>query len=330
MSEPPPPRTEHLRPFLFPQIQSIVLLDPPLFFSPALLSTPLPTNSFFQNFTLKNGDQPEYVHPYLIKSSLSSLSLSYPSRFSNSGFIYQIFKPDLSISASQNTHPNAKKTHILSSHNDLSVTLEFPSSNMRFFLVRGSPFLTCSISGGTAISISTIHAILSFSSNATLTKYTVKLSNDRIWLIYTSSPISLSNSLFMITSTGFSGIIRIAALPDSYPRHDLILNRFSSCYPVSGEAMFTKPFSLEYKWEKKGWGDLLMLAHPLHLRLLDGDDSKVTVLEDFKYKSIDGDLVGVVGDSWGLKPAPAPVDWHSIRGIKEESYADIIYVLSAC
>jgi len=86
---------------------------------------------------------------------------------------------------------------------------------------------------------------------------------------------------------------------------------------------------LEYKWEKKGWGDLLMLAHPLHLRLLDGDDSKVTVLEDFKYKSIDGELVGVVGDSWGLKPAPVPVNWHSIRGIKEESYAEIISSLSA-
>ena len=132
----------------------------------------------------------------------------------------------------------------------------------------------------------------------------------------------------MITSIGFSSIIRIATLPDSDPRHEVILDRFSSFYPISGEAVFTNPFSLEYKWEKKGWGDLLMLAHPFHLRLLDGDDSKVTVLEDFKYKSIDGELVGVVRDSWELKPTPAPVNWHSIRGIKEESYADIIYVLS--
>ncbi|XP_062150485.1 glucan endo-1,3-beta-D-glucosidase 1-like, partial [Alnus glutinosa] len=318
-----------LRPFLFPRIQSTVLPDPSLFFSPALLSTPLPTNSFFQNFTLKNGDQPEYIHPYLIKSSLSSLSLSYPSRFFNSAFIYQVFNLDLTIYASENSHPDAQKTHIISSSSDLSVTLDFPSSNLMFFLVRGSPFLTCSVTGGTAISISTIHAILSFSSNTALTKYTVKLNNDQTWLIYTSSPISLSQSLSLITSNSFSGIIRIAALPDSDPRHEAILDRFSSCYPVSGDAVFTKPFFLEYKWEKKGWGDLLMLAHPLHLRLLDGDDSKVTVLEDFKYKSIDGELVGVVGDSWGLKPAPVPVNWHSIRGIKEESYAEIISALSA-
>lgn len=131
----------------------------------------------------------------------------------------------------------------------------------------------------------------------------------------------------MITSGGFSGIIRIAILPDSDPQYEATLDQFSSCYPVSGEAVFTKPFSLEYKWEKKGWGDLLMLAHPLHLQLLSGDDCDVTILEDFKFKSIDGDLVGVVGDSWVLKPDPVSVTWHSTRGIKEDSYAEIISAL---
>ncbi|KAL4652201.1 hypothetical protein ACB092_01G216400 [Castanea dentata] len=327
----PPPQPESLKPltkpFLFPKTQSTVLPDPSLLFSPTLLSTPLPTNSFFQNFTLKNGDQPEYIHPYLIKSSLSALSLSYPSRFFNSAFIYQVFNADLTISASENTNPGSQNTHFISSFSDLSVTLDFPSSNLRFFLVRGSPFLTCSVSGGTAISISTIHAILSFSSNNAKTKYTIKLNNNQTWLIYTSSPISFTHSLSVITSTGFSGIIRIAVLPDSDPKYEAILDQFSPCYPVSGDAVFTKPFCLEYKWEKKGWGDLLMLAHPLHLQILSGDDSNVTVLEEFKYKSIDGDLVGVVGDSWALKPAPVSVNWHSIRGVKEESYAEIISAL---
>ncbi|KAL5080409.1 hypothetical protein RYX36_008830, partial [Vicia faba] len=55
--------------FLFPHANSTLLPDPSKFFSSNLLSTPLPTNSFFQNFSLNNGDQPEYIHPYLIKSS---------------------------------------------------------------------------------------------------------------------------------------------------------------------------------------------------------------------------------------------------------------------
>ncbi|KAF2312303.1 hypothetical protein GH714_032215 [Hevea brasiliensis] len=97
-------------------------------------------------------------------------------------------------------------------------------------------------------------------------------------------------------------MIRIAILPDSDPKYEAILDRFSSCYAVSGDAALTKPFCLEYKWEKKGWGDLLMLAHPLHTKLLSGEN--VIILNDFKYRSIDGDLVGVVGDSWMLKTDP--------------------------
>ncbi|KAJ8751875.1 hypothetical protein K2173_026077 [Erythroxylum novogranatense] len=315
-------------PFLFPKAQSSVLPDPSLFFSPALLSSPLPTNSFFQNFTLNNGDQAEYFHPYLVKSSLSSVSVSYPSRFHNSAFIYQIFIPDLSISAENKTSPDQPRSHVISSYSDLSVTLEIPSSNLRFFLVRGSPFLTCSVSGNTPILISTIHAILSFSSNSSLTKYNIKLNNNQTWLIYSSSPINLNHSLSSITSGGFSGIIRIAVLPNSDPNYEVILDRCSSCYPVSGDASFSKHFCLEYKWEKKGWGDLLMLAHPLHIKLLSGDDSDVTILDDFKYNSIDGELVGIIGDSWVLKPDPISITWHSIKGIKEESYAEIVSALS--
>ncbi|XP_057970943.1 glucan endo-1,3-beta-D-glucosidase 1 [Malania oleifera] len=315
-------------PFLFPQTKSAVLPDPSPFFSHTLLSAPLPTNSFFQNFVLKNGDQPEYIHPYLVKSSTSGLSLCYPSRFSNSSFIYQIFNADLTISASDRPSPDSHRTHVVSSFSDLSVTLDLPDSNLQFFLVRGSPFLTCAVTRGTAISISTIHAILSVSSNNSLTKYTVTLNNNQTWLIYTSSPINLTHNVSKISSGVFSGIIRIAILPNSQSQHEAILDQYSSCYPISGDAIFSKPFHLEYKWDKKGWGDLIMLAHPLHLRLLSTGKDQITVLDDFRYQSIDGELVGVVGDSWSLKLDPVSVSWHSIRGVKEEAFPEIVSALT--
>ncbi|KAE8713348.1 unconventional myosin-XVIIIa-like [Hibiscus syriacus] len=320
----PPQIPPKAQPFLFPSVQSSVLPDPSRFFSPKLLSSPLPTNSFFQNFTLKNGDQPEYIHPYLIKSADSSLSISYPSQFHNPSFIYQIFVPDLTVSASDRTSP----AHVISSYSDLSVTLDFPSSNLRFFLVRGSPFLTCSVTGNTAVSISTVHAILSFSSNSSLTKHTVQLNNGQTWLIYTSSSLSLNHDLSSIGSGGFSGIIRIAVMPGSDPMYESVLDQFSSCYPTSGVAVLNKPLCLEYKWEKKGWGDLLMLAHPLHFDILASDGCDVKVLENLKYKSIDGELVGVVGDSWVMKPHQVSVTWHSIKGVDEESYAEIVTALA--
>ncbi|KAL7101161.1 hypothetical protein ACP275_08G039000 [Erythranthe tilingii] len=325
----PPPQTadrHHSRPFLFPQTHSTVLPDPSPFFSPNLTSTPLPTNSFFQNFVLKNGDQPEYIHPYLIKSSQSSLTLCYPSQFKSPAFIYQSFISDLTISNSNNPNPNAN--HVVSSFSDLGVTLDFPSGNLRFFLVRGSPFLTCSVINSVSLSISTAHAVIELTPNSSCTKYTIKLNNNQTWLLYASSPVNFTHDTKNITSSVFSGVIRIAALPNSDPKFDSVLDRFSSCYPVRGDAVFTKPFSLEYKWEKKGWGDLLMLAHPLHLRLLsDSDSDSITILEDFKYNSIDGDLVGVVGDSWVLKTDPVSVTWHSIKGVQEESYSQVIEAL---
>ncbi|KAK6129074.1 hypothetical protein DH2020_037187 [Rehmannia glutinosa] len=328
MLPPHPPQTtvsHHSRPFLFPETQSRVLPDPSTFFSPHLLSTPLPTNSFFQNFVLKNGDQPEYIHPYLIKSSQSSLTLCFPSLFKNPAFIYQVFISDLTISTLNNPNPNA--THVISSFSDLSVTLDFPSNNLRFFLVRGSPFLTCNVMSNVSLSISTIHAILELTPNSSCTKYTIKLNNNQTWLLYASSPLNLSHDINRITSSVFSGVIRIAALPNTEPKFEAVLDRFSSCYAVSGDAVFTKPFCLEYKWDKRGWGDLLMLAHPLHLKLLSDTDCSISVIEDFKYNSIDGELVGVVGDSWVLKSDPVSVTWHSIKGIQEECYSEIIEAL---
>ncbi|KAK7316224.1 hypothetical protein VNO77_35082 [Canavalia gladiata] len=309
--------------FIFPETNSTVLPDPSNFFSPNLVSNPLPTNSFFQNFVLKNGDQPEYIHPYLIKSSNSSLSLSYPFHSVNSAVISQVFNPDLTISSQQKSDGK----HIISSYSDLSVTLDIPSSNLSFFLVRGSPFLTVSVTQPTPLSITTIHAILSFSSDKSHTKFTFNFNNGQTWLLYASSPINLSHSLSEITSKAFSGIIRIALLPDSDPKNHEVLDMYSSCYPVSGDAVFREPFCVEYKWKKKGSDALLLLAHPLHLQLLSNGDNDVTILDDFKYTSIDGDLVGVVGDSWNLKTDHVFITWYSTEGIKEESHDEIVSAL---
>ncbi|ONK69448.1 uncharacterized protein A4U43_C05F22990 [Asparagus officinalis] len=66
-----------------------------------------------------------------------------------------------------------------------------------------------------------------------------------------------------------------------------------------------------------------MLAHPLHLKLLSG----VTVLDDFKYDGVDGDLVGVVGDSWKLMADPVQVSWHSLNGVRDDGYDEIVSAL---
>ncbi|EEF28437.1 hypothetical protein RCOM_0016850 [Ricinus communis] len=133
----------------------------------------------------------------------------------------------------------------------------------------------------------------------------------------------------------FSGKVRIAISPDFYSaKYEAILDRFQSAYAVSGDAVLTKPFCLLCKWEKEGCGQLLMLAHPLHVKLLSRDDCDITILDDFIYRSIDGDLVGVVGDAWVLKPDPIPVteivtalcrDVEGLESVAIEDYSPCHY-----
>ncbi|XP_016194495.1 probable endo-1,3(4)-beta-glucanase ARB_01444 [Arachis ipaensis] len=318
------------QPFLFPLTNSKVLPDPSKFFSKNLFSSALPTNSFFQNFVLNDGNNKEYIHPYLIKPSDSSLSICYPSLSVSSHSMHQVFTPDLTISSST----SSLSRHVISSFSDLSVTLDFPSSNLTFFLVRGSPYVTVSLSRNESLCITSIHSFSSFSSNGSPNKYSLKLGNGQNWLIYTSSLIkfSFSHDLKLTfsnnSSDGAPVMLRIAVIPDSSSKTEVVLDKYSSCYPLSGDVLFNKPYCVEYKWQKKGFGNLLMLAHPLHLQLLSKDEGNVNVLEHFKYRSIDGDLVGVVGDSWLLETDPVPVNWHSNRGLKEESYDEIKSALS--
>ncbi|KAL5582004.1 hypothetical protein UlMin_014446 [Ulmus minor] len=311
--------------FLFREADSSLLPEPSRFFSSDLLEAPLPTNSFFQNLVLNNGDQPVFIHPYLIKSSSSSLSVSYPSLTSTSSSVHQIFSADITISAPE--IPASAGGHKVCSFSDLSVTLDIPSCNLRFYLVQGSPYVTCFVSCGSVLSISSAHSIVSFSSNDSQTKFSIKLSNKQTWLLYSSSPIKMSLTNSLIACNGRIELVRLAILPESHQENEQVLDRYHLCFPIAGNAEFAGPFSLEYKWEWKGHGDLLMLAHPLHLRLLSHRDSGVTILEDFKLRSIDGDLVGVIGHSWLLKVEPFFVTWHSIKGIKQESYPEICTAL---
>ena len=60
---------------------------------------------------------------------------------------------------------------------------------------------------------------------------------------------------------------------------------------------------------------MLEVAHPIHLQLLSENDY------------INGELVGVVGDSWPLKTDPVSVTLDSANGVKEETHYGIVSFL---
>ncbi|GLJ15536.1 hypothetical protein SUGI_0255170 [Cryptomeria japonica] len=293
----------------FPAIDNTAAPNPPPFFAQNLLRRPLPTNAAWQNFVLKKGNQPEYFHPYLVQSENGALTVCYPARVVHPAFIFQAFVANLSISCA----PSG--AHTLTSFDDLSLTLELPGP-LRVPLVRGSPYITCIVEGGD-LKFSTIHAVLNVSSSNDSTKHKIQFNNGQTWLVYSSALLKLNSDLSV--SGSFQGVLRLALLSDKFDQvtdeKEQILDRFSTCYPISAQVDLAAPFRICYKWEKKGWGDLLMLSHSVHRHIMTvpADDS---VIPEFIYRSMDGDLVGIVGDSWVLEETHIPINWHSIEGFE--------------
>ncbi|KAF3773034.1 putative endo-1-3-(4)-beta-glucanase [Nymphaea thermarum] len=305
--------------------QSPVLPSPPPFFSDQLRSPPLPTNAFWQNYVLKNGDQPEYIHPYLVRSSNNSLSISYPSLLVTLSLISQLFLPDLTITATTAPQSASSPQHTITHFDETSVTLSIPGG-LSFPLVRGSPYITCiaSADAATGISISATNPILSFSSSGDSTSHTVELKNGQTWKLYTAPGVQFTANNATLFAPKFAGVLRLAVVPDK--SYESVLDRYSAAYPVSGVATITKPFTIEYSWSKQGNGELLLLAHPLHRRLL---ANGTTILQEFRYQSVDGELVGVVGDAWTLGTGAIPISWHSKSGVANGSSPEIIAALQS-
>ncbi|XP_047056355.1 probable endo-1,3(4)-beta-glucanase ARB_01444 [Lolium rigidum] len=267
-----------------------------------LLAAPLPTNSFFQNFALNNGDQPEYIHPYSVKSAAGALTVCYPKTVHSPPFHAQTFVADLTLSSPSAATPAAP--HRIAAFDDLSVTLDFAPS-LRAFLVRGSPFVTVATAGAGVpvdISLASVHAFLEAAPrDDTLTRWRLRMNSGQTFLLYASAPIRLSmSSVTQLAAPGFSGVIRVAFLPDA--AMEAVLDRYSGCFPTGGEAALNRPFSVDYA-------------------------CGVRVLEDFRYRSIDGDLVGVVGDAWALTTDPVLPTWHSTRGVSEDGVPEIVAAL---
>ncbi|PUZ47381.1 hypothetical protein GQ55_7G159800 [Panicum hallii var. hallii] len=331
---------------VFPRATSRVVPDPSRFFAPGLLAAPLPTNAFFQNFVLKDGDMPEYIHPYSIRSpGGGALDVCYPSRSHSPSSVTQTFVADLTVSdAAAAAGTGSGQRHVVSAFDDLSVTLDV-SQSLRAHLVRGCPYVTVTVTanatGPIDISFASVHAFVELSScqchhGSSGTKWRLRMDSGQTFLLYASAPIRLAQATpTQLSAPAFAGAIRVAYLPDA--SMEPVLDRYSRCFPTAGHATMNpndRPFCVDYAWHKEGHGELLMLAHPLHLRLLalaaaDDENRAVRVLDGFRYRSIDGDMVGVVGCSWALRADPVPPTWHSTRGVRADGVAEVVAALRA-
>ena len=122
------------------------------------VSGPYPTNAWWTNLVLGQGDNPIDSCPYLLKALDSGLQTCYPSLTNSQNFIISTFLQNMSISCSQPI-----QAHYLTGYDLLSVTMQWSVDQERYIkspIVRGSPYTTVQFANVTPV-IGTQHAILS-------------------------------------------------------------------------------------------------------------------------------------------------------------------------
>jgi endoglucanase Acf2 len=135
----------------------------------------------------------------------------------------------------------------------------------------------------------------------------------------------------MIGLNKFTGIIRIAIIPDNSDSAEAILDNHISTYAVGANISYAKDTNtsalLSFYWNSIGSGPLLNLALPHHMdSILVNSDITFTLANIFQ--SIKGKMIGIIGNHWLLKEDLTQIKFFSPRGIDKNKTKDIFAALS--
>jgi len=288
-------------------------------------STPLPTNRWWQNLTLGNGGNTINSLPYLLRLDQDGVHASKPLKTFGPTYIFTAFVPNLSLGATESLG-SREVTH----HDDLSVTMEWkdPALGREMWVpvVRGMPYVTAGYVGHTP-RVETIHAILtvngagaSLGSVHTSSRFELFLNNGQTWVVYASSPISLTvDTVSRLSATEtFDGTLRTACLE---PGMGALMDQYSTRIPTGGKVQATSMGDeaiMSFDWESVGSGPLLMMTLPHHRDILVSPS-----LTGLAVDTIRGPMVGAVGHRWVLREELTTIAWSAPNGIDPTREADV-------
>ena len=226
-----------------------------------------------------------------------------PGKVVDPNYIFTTYTENLSFRAAQGLAPRT-----VTDHGPLHVSLAWGSGlgSMHTDLVRGQAYMTMHYDGLTP-RIGTVHAITglnggSASQSVTDSRFEVQLNNGQTWVLYASSPITLSLSGGPQASAPRS--LRAALLDVA---GESTLDAHAGRIPTGGTVGATAQSdvgTITFDWETTGAGPLLMMALPHHLDVLQGASTTGVVRNTIK-----GDMVGISGLTWTMGAAD-----HWLRG----------------
>jgi len=277
-------------------------------------AAPLPTNAFWENMVLGQGDMLTNAFPYHVLAKSDGLELSRPEMLTVADkYCYESAPSELVLGASE-----AFSTHTATSWDPLSVTLSFNAGAGTLVtpVVYGMAYATGIYNGITPklsapLGLSSVNGMTS--GNAQGTRFELALKNGHRWLVYTSANASVSwNGSALTFSSPFTGSVRAALERAETPA--AVLDRYAGAIPTGVALRLSTTADtgiVEFGWKKQGSGDLLTMALPHHLTHL-----AQPMLAGMPITTVRGQMQGVVGDVWQLqyplstvlRAAPTPAD----------------------
>ena len=288
-------------------------------------TAPLPTNAWWQNLALGGGGFTVNTLPYMVQAHADGLRFGMPGKVVDPNYIFTTYTENLSFRAAQGLAPRT-----VTDHGPLHVSLAWGSGSgsMHTDLVRGQAYMTMHYNGLTP-RIGTVHAITglnggSASQTVTDSRFEVQLNNGQTWVLYASSPItlSLSGGALQASST-FTGSLRAALLDVA---SESTLDAHAGRIPTGGTVGATAQNdvgTLTFDWETTGAGPLLMMALPHHLDVLQGASTTGVVRNTIK-----GDMVGISGLTWTMEEPLTTIGFEAPEGIApalEQSVRTALY-----
>ena len=274
-------------------------------------AAPLPTNAWWQNLVLGDGENVINSLPYTLRARADGLHLCHPAKFMQPTFIFAATLDNLILGAVETL---GEKRVI--DHDELSVTLAWGGADARLTapIVRGMPYVT-GLYEGLRPKVSTQHAMLKLNGEPLTvgkgfagTRFTLELNNGQTWVLYSSTPVTLTplSGSELNASASFNGSLRAAL---SMPGQEELLDKHAGAIPTGGEVSALSrgdEAALSFAWESAGDGELLMMTLPHHRDTLEGARLLPLTMDTTK-----GLMQAAVGARWVLREDLTTIQWSA-------------------
>ncbi len=276
-------------------------------------AAPLPTNAWWQNLVLGDGENWINALPYTLRARKDGLHLSYPRKVIQPTFLYAASADDLILGSVEELGERR-----VIDHDELSVTLAWGDTEARLTapIVRGMAYVT-GLYAGLRPKVSTQHAILklneeplSVGESSSGSRFTLELNNGQAWVLYSSTPITLTpvSGSELRASAPLRGSLRAALF---VPGKGALLDDHASAVPIGGDVSAIArgdEATLSLAWETIGDGEPLMMTLPHHRDTLDGARLRPLTMDTTK-----GTMQAASGSPWVLREELTRIQWGAPR-----------------